>query len=226
MYFHEITSRREKGFIYKFAEKTYKVKQPCRFMLFTLNEFFDMILMTIVVGYIFQDMFEINKHQHSKEYDPLAHYQQVKKGIDFDNLKFSIFVTAPGILFHELGHKFVALALHTEATFHASYLWLLIGVLLKWFNTGFIFFVPGYVSHSAAISPLSSAAIAFAGPAVNLLLWLGAWVLLKIPAHFSHQTIKVLSLIKQINMFLFFFNMIPLGFFDGAKVLDGVLAAF
>lgn len=185
-----------------------------------------MVIMTVVVGYIFMDMFDIDRHKNTQGYDPLEHYKHVRSGIDFTNLKFAILVTAPAIVLHELAHKFTSLALGTAATFHASYFWLFIGAMLKWFNTGFVFFVPGYVSHSAAIPPLYSAAIAFAGPAVNLLLWLGSWIALKTVKKLNPMTLKVLGFTKQINMFLFFFNMIPFGFFDGAKVLDGVLTLF
>ena len=93
--------------------------------------------------------------------------------------------------------------------------------MLKLLNFGFIFFVPGYVTHAAAASPLTDAAIAFAGPLLNLILWIGAFILLKTSA-VKGKWLIVLEYTKSINMFLFFFNMIPLGPFDGAHVFQGL----
>jgi Zn-dependent protease len=195
-------------------------------MIFNMREIIDLVFMTVIVGYIFMDMFNIDKHKDTTDYDPLNHYKYVKKGIDFTNLKFAILISAPAVIFHEMAHKFVSIGLGVAATFHASYFWLFIGAALKWLNTGFIFFVPGYVTHSALIPPLHSAAIAFAGPGTNLLLFLTAWAILKSGKTLKPNTLKIVYLTKQINMFLFFFNMIPLGFFDGAAVLKGVMSVF
>lgn len=194
-------------------------------MLFTFKEFLDLIIMTIAVGYIFKDAFQ-TPAESPKIYDPLQQFQKKTKNLLTTDLGFAIIATAPSVVFHELAHKFVAIALGTAATFHASYFWLVIGILLKWFNTGFVFFVPGYVTHTAALLPLQSAAIAFAGPAMNLVLWLSAWLILKSAKKLTPFQVKLAVITKQTNMFLFFFNMIPLGFFDGARVLDGLLAAF
>ena len=48
--------------------------------------------------------------------------------IDF---KYAIYVSAPAIIIHELGHKFVAMAYGYTATFEMFSLGLAIGVVLK-----------------------------------------------------------------------------------------------
>ena len=168
-------------------------------MLFGLLELVDVIVMTLAVGFIFKDLF--------KQFDrPFL---------------FSCLVTAPAIILHELGHKFVALGFGLEATFNAAYSWLVIGILLKLLNTGFIFFVPAYVSISGIVTPLQSALTAVAGPALNLLLFTTAYFLLK-QKKLKTKTFIFLTVTKQINLFLFVFNMLPLPFFDGFKVYQGI----
>jgi len=186
---------------------------------FTLWEIFDIIIMTIVVGYIFSGVF---RKPSFDDYDPIKHF---KKGIDFTDLKFAVLVTAPGIILHEMGHKFVALALGLSATFKAAYTFLALGVLLKLMSFPFIFFVPAYVSIIGQATALESFMIAFAGPAVNLVLWLGSLAAMKarlIPKKWN----PVLLLTSRINMFLFIFNMLPIPGFDGNKVFMGLIGAF
>ncbi len=203
-------------------------------MFFTLQELFDILMMTLGVGFIFMDKFMIPTLRHTvKSYveDPVAYYQAALskkvRRFDLNSLWIACLITAPAVIFHELAHKIVALSYGLQATFHAAYFWLSFGIIMKLLNTGFIFFVPGYVSFSGATTPLQTASIAFAGPALNLVLWYTCWFLLKFkPFHMSTKTLHILAATRYINGFLFIFNMIPLGFFDGAKVLDGVMSYF
>src|SRR3989338_425388 len=156
-------------------------------MLFTLKELFDVIMMTIGVGFIFMDRFGLDTIRYTvKSYveDPVAYYQNAlgKKvsSFNWNNFGIACLITAPAVIFHELAHKLVAISYGLQATFHAAYFWLSFGVIMKLLNTGFIFFVPGYVSFSGAPTPLQSATIAFAGPFLNLVLWFSCWVILKI----------------------------------------------
>ena len=180
--------------------------------MFQISEFIDVILMTLGVGYIFMDI--IRKPMH--EYDPLAPKDT------WTDLKYACLITAPGVIFHELAHKLAAMSLGLEATFHAAYNWLFFGIFLKLIGSGFIFFVPGYVSISNIASPLQSAYVAFAGPALNGILYLVAVQVLnsKRPTNFKH--VYFWELTKRINGFLFIFNMLPFFFFDGAKVFGGL----
>ena len=185
----------------------------------TPMEIIDIIIMTLAIGFIFKDWFKKPVVYHD---DPYAAYQKQRKFINWDDFKFAIIVTAPAIIFHELGHKFVAMSMGLYATFHAAYTWLGLGIVLKVMGAPFVFFIPAYVAHSAAASPLQSALIAFAGPAVNLLLWLGAAYILKNSKKLSSLQHGILVLTKKINMFLFIFNMIPIPPFDGGHVIVGL----
>jgi len=124
---------------------------------FTLAEIFDIVVMTVVVGYIFSGLF---KRPVEEDYDPLKHF---KAGFDIKDLKFAILITAPAIILHELGHKFVALSFGLEAVFQAAWLFLGLALILKLMNFGFIFVVPAYVSILGRATPLEFGLIAFCG---------------------------------------------------------------
>lgn len=142
-------------------------------------------------------------------------------GTYIQNLKLAILISAPGIIFHELAHKFTALALGLKAEFFASYFGLTLGILLKAVHAPFLIIVPGYVEVSEAM-PLQMGAVALAGPLVNLALWLGASFILK-RRRLKRKQMIAAYMTSKINMILFLFNMIPFGFFDGAKVLRALL---
>ena len=187
--------------------------------LFILGEMFDMIIMTLVVGYIFSGLF---KKPVQEDYDPL---KQIKQGVFSDDFKFAVIVAAPAIILHELGHKFVALSFGLEAVFQAAWFFLMLALLMKLMNFGFIFIVPAYVSIIGRATPLESSLIAFSGPAVNLILWLLALLALK-KNFFPKKYNTALLLTSKINMFLFIFNMLPIPGFDGSKVFLGLVQAF
>ncbi len=176
-------------------------------MVFTAGEIIDLVIMTAALGYIFEDTFK------RPDSNPLEFYST--RGIDWDDFWYACAVVAPCIILHEMAHKFVALGFGMEATFHAAWEWLALGVILKVLNFGFIFFVPGYVSISGVGTHLQSAIISFAGPLVHLIFWLGTRQYLN-----SKRTIKktkkhFLMLTMQINKWLFILNMLPIPYFDG-----------
>ena len=185
--------------------------------LFSLNELFDVIVMTLVVGFIFKDSFQ----RPREGYDPLKKYNQ----FDWNNLWFSILVTAPAVIFHELAHKFVAMAMGLVAVFHAAYTWLAVGLVMKLLNTGFIFLVPGFVS-TAGATPMQHALIAFAGPALNGVLYLTGFIVLQTQKKLSHKSVLLWALTKRINGFLFIFNMIPIPGFDGFNFFTNLSSIF
>ena len=187
--------------------------------LLTLREIFDLIVMTAALGYVF--MSYIPRPRTS--YDLHAS----GSGFSWEDFKFAVYVTAPAIVLHELMHKFVALLVGVkEAVFHASYFGLFLGVFLKWISSPFIVFVPGYVSIGSETPPLITSLTAFAGPATNLLLFLAAWQILDRKKKLTQRQALVLYLTKQINLFLFIFNMLPIPPFDGSKVFYGLFKAF
>lgn len=180
--------------------------------LITFMEVVDAAIMTVILGFIFKDIF---RSPQPVEYDPLRGGFRAPRQLDLANLKFAMLVTAPAIILHELGHKFVAMVFGLDATFHASYWGLGIGVALKLIGSPIIFFVPAFVSYPGGATNLQNALIAFAGPGVNLLLWLGAALALKKARRLSSRQRVALYLTSKINMFLFIFNMIPIRPFDG-----------
>jgi Zn-dependent protease len=182
----------------------------------TLKEFIDLVIMIAVVGFIFKDVF---RKPITSGYDPLKYFS---KNLNWENFKWAIIVTAPAIVLHEMSHKIAAISFGIPAVFHAAYFWLGIGAVLKMLNFGFIFFVPGYVSYVAGLgAPLEMALIAFAGPGMNLLLFLFATLAIK--NNWLPKYNQLLHMTKQINLFLFIFNMIPFRPFDGSHVFGNLI---
>ena len=187
-------------------------------MFFTIREVFDVIIMSLAVGYIFSDM--LAKFRPMK--DPLL--ELTRNTFNLENLKFAVLATAPAVLLHELGHKFLALGFGMQATFHAAYMWLGIGIFMKILSFPFIFFVPAFVSISGTGTPLQSSLVAFAGPAVNGIIWLATYIILK-KSRVRKSYFPLLFITNRINMFLFIFNMLPIPPFDGFTVFSGLFKA-
>jgi Zn-dependent protease len=200
----------------------------------TIFEIIDIAIMTLALGYVFMRIFDRPQPQDVMDY-------YTKKKSDWKPFWFAVAVVAPGIILHELGHKFVALLLGQQATFYAACsvtsafglpgspglldfpcLLLTAVVVLSYFNIPFLIFVPGYVQHVGNASQLGLAAIAFAGPAVNGLLWLFATLAVR-GKWFKKKYTLALVLTARINMFLFFFNLIPIPPFDGFQVALGII---
>jgi Zn-dependent protease len=192
-------------------------------MLFTISEIFDVILMSLVVGYIFKDLYHMPVRRRTT-YEPLDDYSATKYAHSM--FWFAVLVTAPAIVLHEFGHKFMAMQLGFEAYFNASYFGLLLGVALKLMNTGLIFFIPAYVNIlSDSIMPYQSSMIAFAGPFVNLVLWFSASYIYK-NFKLGSKMMTAMVITANINKLLFIFNMIPIPGFDGFQVLSGIIRTF
>jgi len=175
-----------------------------------------MAIMTLFVGYIFSDVFT----RFTDYSGDVLGFR--RPGLDLEAFKFAALVTAPGLILHELSHKFIALGFGMQATFHAAYAWLIFGLILKLVNFGFIVFVPAFVSITGTGNPLQFSVIAFAGPAMNLSLWLGTGFAMK-KNLIAKKHLKLAFLTKEINKFLFIFNMIPFPGFDGYQVFSGLL---
>ena len=183
-------------------------------MLLSLGELADIIIITAFVGFIFSGFFR----------RPDVFYSRQARFFDWNDFRFADLLTAPAIILHEFGHKFVALGFGLNATFNAAYFWLLLGLVLRLANFGFVFFVPAYVSISGTARAAAFPLTALAGPAVNFALWLLASFLFK-KRLLRPKYDSFLFLTARINLFLGVFNMIPLPGFDGAKVLSGILQA-
>jgi len=154
----------------------------------SFQELFDIAVMSLVIGFIFKDFVR------PKSLNPDEFLKNITPGLgtglgNLSSFWYAVLLVAPSIILHEFGHKLTAMALGLHATFHAAYRWLVIGVILKLVMPGFIFFVPAYVSFPATTGPLQSALIAFAGPAVNGLLWVGSLLLMRF-ARLERETLK------------------------------------
>lgn len=191
-------------------------------MIINPRELFDIIAMTAIVGYIFMGF--IRK--------PTPEYYLKNQRFDWESFKIACWITAPALILHELAHKFVALGYGYQATFHAAYAFLALGVILRLMRSNFIFFVPAYVAvgcktaANCAIQPLQSALIAGAGPFTNLALFIGSAMVLKYKKNMKKKTRVILHLTKLINLFLFVFNMLPFYIFDGYKFFTGIYHHF
>jgi Zn-dependent protease len=184
-------------------------------MFITPLEIFDMLLMIAVIGFIFMNTFK----SPVKEGD-LSRYLK-KSRFNWDDFWFAAMVTAPAIILHEMGHKITALSFGLNAEFHAAYIWLIAAIVLKLVNFPFIFFVPAYVTISGNANIIQQTIVAFAGPGVNLLLFIIALIVIKT------QTLKGIRLhfwilTKNINLFLLIFNLLPIPGFDGFTVFSGL----
>jgi len=186
-------------------------------MFFSINEAIDIVIMAFAIGFIFKDVFKYTPKV--EVFTPETYLKKAK--FNWNDFWFAIAVVAPSIILHEFGHKFFALANGMTAEFHAAYTWLAIGLLLKILNFGFIFFVPAYTLIGGTGTALQMAGIAFAGPAVNLILWLGSSLVLK-KTKLKGIAYHILFLTSKINMFLFIFNMLPIPGFDGYSFFSNI----
>ena len=129
-----------------------------------------------------------------------------------------------GFIFHELGHKFVAM----HYGYYAEYeLWptgLLIALVSSFF--GFIFAAPGaVVIYSNGMEKKTNGLISIAGPIVNIVLGLIFFLILGSLGDFIYtETGAIVYLIcvlgTRINFFLAAFNLLPIPPLDGSKVMS------
>jgi Zn-dependent protease len=192
-------------------------------MLFSFKEIFDIVVMTLAIGFIFRDVFHYTPKVEVFTPEDLL---KTKKGWNWNDFWFAAAVVAPSIILHEFGHKFMAIAFGMSATFQAAYTWLGIGIALKLIGFPFVFFVPAFTAITGVGTNLQLALVSFAGPAVNLCIWLIALIIMKTNKKLNRNAYHFLYLISRINMFLFIFNMLPIPMFDGYSVFSNLAKAF
>ena len=197
-------------------------------MVFYLSwhELFDIVLMSLILGFLFKDYLRPSARRVAAD-DPVAYYQRPRRNAARD-FWFATAVIAPAVILHELAHKFVAISFGLQATFHAFYAnttTLFLGVfaiIAKLTGMGFVFLVPGYVQIMGNPSPGQNALIAFAGPAVHGLFWLGALIYLRSARHASTRSLQFARLTQYVNGFLFIINMLPIPGIDGFTVYSSL----
>src|SRR3989344_1489029 len=164
-------------------------------VLITITEIIYLLITTAVVGYIFSGF--TTKFKKGLDYF---------KGFDFEDFKLSILVASPGIILHELMHKFVAMFYGLSAQYYISVFGLIIGSALKFFSFPFIILAPGYVGIIGNTTTLQSVLISF------------YYYLKHKGLNIKRKTAIILFLTKEINKWLFIFNMLPIPPLDGSKV--------
>lgn len=174
---------------------------------FTGKEIRDLIISFIVIALGFTILYSHGDYSHITVIFPV-----VMVGVGL------------GFIFHELGHKFVAM----HYGYYAEYeLWptgLFIALISSFF--GFIFAAPGaVVIYSQGMEEKTNGIISIAGPIVNIVLGLIFLVILSSLGDFMYtDTGAILFLIcmlgTRINFFLAAFNLLPIPPLDGSKVMS------
>ncbi len=180
----------------------------------SLLEIIYLLVLTFVIGYIFSGYIK----RPATETDVLNYDSY----FNWEDIKIATIVAAPAVILHELAHKLVANIFGLEAVLKIFWEGLGLAIFLKVINSPFLIIAPAYVSISGQTSYLQTVLTSFAGPFMNLLLFLTAYLLLN-RASLTKNQATILYLTKQINLFLFIFNMIPLPPLDGSKVFFGLI---
>ncbi len=185
-------------------------------MIITLREIFDILLMTLAVGYIFSGIFK----RRIVSGDLIEQYS---KSSFIEDIKYGIVLAAPAVVLHELSHKFVAMAFGAQATLHAPLGMYVLVILMRLVNFPVIFFVGGYVSILGDLLPWKNALISLSGPLTNLIIYLILISLIKFKL-ISRKHYDLASKAAKLNLFLFGFNMIPIPGFDGYSFFASLLS--
>ncbi len=167
---------------------------------FTSHEIRDIIISMLVIAGVFAYVF-----------------RNINQGDFISLIPVTLVAVGLGFVFHELAHKFVAI----RYGFYAEYrLWvqgLVLAIVTAAF--GFVFILPGAVYiHGQYISKEENGKISIAGPLTQIALAAIFFALIPFIS-FSPILYLVCSLGFTINSFLAFFNLLPIGMLDGAKIL-------
>lgn len=184
--------------------------------MFTISEIIYFIVLTAGIGYIFTGYIR-------KPTSAVYRIGFKKYRFNLQDFLFSIIIVAPAIILHELAHKFTAMFYGLQANFYIFWQGLGLGIFLKLIHSPFLIIAPGYVLISQGATTQQNILIAFAGPAINLILFLAAGFILKHSTKLTRTQAVALYLTKQINLLLFIFNMLPIPPLDGSKVFGGLI---
>jgi Zn-dependent protease len=142
-------------------------------------------------------------------YPPIYHLNEV---IAFLPISFLAIFTA--FFCHEIAHKYTGIKYGYWSEFRMYTQGLIFAIFFS-IIAGFVFAAPGAVQIFGNPNKDEMGKISLSGPLTNLILgslFLGIW-------YFSNNIIGIISIsIAYINIFLAFFNLLPFGPFDGAKI--------
>ncbi len=181
--------------------------------MFFLDELIYIAVTVLALGYIFMDFFR----RPSTEF-----YQYLKPG--WREFKLSALAAIPSVVFHELGHKLVAMSFGGIAVYRVHEL-LFLGVVLKAIGFPFIFFIPAYVIVQNISIAWQFALTALAGPLVNLSVLIISRIICKYEL-VSGDKYMFFLVLQKLNMWLFIFNMLPFPGTDGYNFLIGLSGMF
>jgi Zn-dependent protease len=134
---------------------------------------------------------------------------------------FVIYALTVGValIAHEvLGHKLMAHRFRLFAEFRADDILLLFSMLSSFL--GFVFIAPGAVVVSGVTRIDTYGKVAAAGPMVNIILALLFSSLRRLGISLSLAGVDLVTLSYGVNAWFALFNMLPIGFWDGAKVYN------
>lgn len=199
-------------------------------MVLSGQEVLDIVIMSVFLGWLFEDLLRPKTLLNVDDDSIVNQYLGGQGGKWYQsNFFFSVMVVAPAVILHELGHKFVAMSFGLEATFFAFYhdpftLGLAaLAAFLKLSGFGFVFIVPGFVAISAGASSMERFWIAFAGPLVHAVFFIGSVLVEKFANNLSARTKEYVYLSKWINGLLFLINMLPIPGIDGWTVYNSFI---
>jgi len=185
-------------------------------MLFTIWEIVQLAITIVALGFIFSGQIKA-PHTESDFGLDFGNF-----GINWTDVKYAAMIAAPAVLLHELGHKFVALDFGFDAAYQASFWGLGLGIIMRLFMPALMFFIPGYVSIGGVGSAFDFGLVALAGPLVNLALF--GICALALNQGWAPKYDRIFYLSKQINLWLFIFNMLPIPGIDGFKFYSGLFS--
>ncbi len=131
-------------------------------------------------------------------------------------LSIILVTVGSGFILHEMAHRFVARKFGAYAIYKTWPTGLLIALVFSFF--GVVFAAPGAVYIFAPyLTRKQNGLISLAGPLTNILL--AAFFFAASLSIASSFAVEILLMGAKVNLFLAFFNMIPLFPLDGSKVL-------
>ncbi len=119
-----------------------------------------------------------------------------------------------GFFLHEMAHKYMAFRYGFPAAFQAWFIGLVIALAMS--PLGFLFAAPGAVVIHGMPSKRENGIISAVGPLTNLVL---GFSLLSVALFSPPGLVFYLVYVAYFNVFLAFFNLLPIPPMDGTKIL-------
>jgi Zn-dependent protease len=133
--------------------------------------------------------------------------------MELNSLALFILIILASFFIHEIAHKIVAQREGFWAEFRLTFTGALL-TLLSMLSPFFKIISPGAVMISGFVDRERLGKIAIAGPATNIVLSMGFFVV----AFLSPQNTLIFTIGAAFNAWIALFNLIPFGIFDGFKI--------